>query len=103
MDIFTEQPRMIGDLDQFPRIVFSFRLVDSTTQSREFFSNLDSRANGLIFPNCFNNLTKEEKIEFLYYIQSWFINRQISKVNGETISSIQEIKDTSRILDPVTR
>lgn len=101
-DVFTSIPKLIGDAGKFPRVQFNYRLTDSQTQKTTLLDRSDD-SNLLVFPDMFFTLSEAEKVDFLFYVQNWFLNRDMDQINNSYApDSSKEIRDTSLVLTKET-
>lgn len=97
-DVFTSIPKLIGDAGKFPRVQFNYRLTDSQTQKTTLL-NRDDTSNVLVFPDVFFLLSEAEKVDFLFHVQNWFLNRDMDQASNSYAPDItKEVRDVSLVL-----
>ena len=97
-DIRVGPIKLTGDFGKIPKLAFSYLLVDNITG----ISVLDRQSgtpDNLLFPDCIDDLTDNEKIDLFYIIREWFINRDVSILKNERSIENKEYEGEKETID----
>ena len=75
-DIRVGPIKLTGDFCKFPQLGLGYLLIDDVT-GEDVMDRQTGSKDALLFPDCVDSLTDNEKIDLFYYIRQWFINRDI--------------------------
>lgn len=97
-DIRIGPIKLTGDFGKIPKLSFNYLLVDDVTgvtiMDRQFGSK-----DSLLFPDCIDDLTDNEKIDLFYVVREWFVNRDIAILKNERSVEQKEYEGEKGTID----